>query len=352
MFGPKNRCDFVCKLQEIVVVVVAVVVAAVVVVGVVVEIVIVVAVVVVVVVAVGIAVLLVSSSSRQCYGLNKQEIRQHRIGLQERSVPKHSLDTGFHALEPLDMSSDRGSQFTSSLWNEITHQLGIKLHRTTAYHPQSNSLVEHFHRTLKAALKARLQGPNWVNKLPWVLLGLRTVPKEDLGTSAAELVFGEPLTVPEEFIDPTIKPLPTHDPFHLLVKKLSPIPTSKHGQSPSMVSRSLQDAQFVFIRQDGHRGPLQQPYDGPFRVLSPGDKTFLVRVGDREERISTDHLQMAHMDLTKPVSVAQPPRRGRLPLQITDSTDQAPALEPHASSLLWFQSARSGRAIRPPRRFQ
>ncbi|GFS16794.1 Pol polyprotein [Elysia marginata] len=119
-----------------------------------------------------------------------------------------------------------------------------------------------------------------------------------------------------------------------------------------MVPRSLQYAQFVFIRRDGHRGPLQQPYDGPFHVLSPGDKTFLVRVGDREERISTDHLQMAHMDLTKPVSVAQPPRRGRLPLQITDSTDQAPALEPKASSLPQFRLACLGHAIRPPCQFR
>ncbi|GFR95202.1 Pol polyprotein [Elysia marginata] len=80
----------------------------------------------------------------------------------------------------LDITSDRGSQFTSSLWNEIAHQLGVQLHRTTAYHPQSNCLVERFHRTLKGALRARLQGPNWADELPWVLLGLRTAPKEIL----------------------------------------------------------------------------------------------------------------------------------------------------------------------------
>ncbi|GFR97974.1 Pol polyprotein [Elysia marginata] len=81
---------------------------------------------------------------------------------------------------PLDMTSDRGSQFTSAPWTEMNNQLGIQLHRTSAYHPQSNGLVERFHRTLKAALKTRLKGPNWADELPWVLLGLRTVPKEDL----------------------------------------------------------------------------------------------------------------------------------------------------------------------------
>ena len=67
-------------------------------------------------------------------------------------------------------------------------------------------MVERFHRSLKAALKARLIGNNWVEQLPWVLLGLRTAPKEDLGYSSAELVYGEPLTVPGEFTLPQAWP--------------------------------------------------------------------------------------------------------------------------------------------------
>ena len=50
--------------------------------------------------------------------------------------------------------------------------LGAQLHHTTAYHPQANGIVERFHRQLKAALKARLVGPAWVDELPLVLLGL------------------------------------------------------------------------------------------------------------------------------------------------------------------------------------
>ena len=124
---------------------------------------------------------------------------------------------------PLDMSSDRGSQFTSTLWNEIAHQLGVKLYHTTAYHPQSNGLVERFHRTLKAALKARLQGPSWTDELPWVLLGLRTVPKDGISSSAAELVYGTPLTVPGQFIDPSSKSQPTIR-SALLLRNFPPFP--------------------------------------------------------------------------------------------------------------------------------
>ena len=77
---------------------------------------------------------------------------------------------------------------------------GTRLHRTTAYHPQSNGIVDRFHRHLKSALKARLTGPDWVDELPWVLLGIRTVPKEDLECSSVEMVYGAPLTVPGDFL--------------------------------------------------------------------------------------------------------------------------------------------------------
>ena len=73
---------------------------------------------------------------------------------------------------PADIISDRGPQFTSNLWTALSTLLGAQLHRTTAYHPQANGIVERFHRQLKAALRARLTGPDWMDELPLVLLGI------------------------------------------------------------------------------------------------------------------------------------------------------------------------------------
>ncbi len=87
------------------------------------------------------------------------------------------------------MTSDRGRQFPSALWEGLCQNLQINHISTTAYHPQSNGLVERTHRQIKDALRARLAGNRWPEHLPWVLFGLRAAPKEDSAVSSAELVL-------------------------------------------------------------------------------------------------------------------------------------------------------------------
>ena len=102
---------------------------------------------------------------------------------------------------PAVITSDRGAQFTSSLWAALCTLLNIQHAQTTAYHPQSNGLVERFHRRLKEALRARLAAVNWMDHLPWVLLGLRAAPREEDSTTPAQAVFGSPLILPGQFLD-------------------------------------------------------------------------------------------------------------------------------------------------------
>ena len=103
---------------------------------------------------------------------------------------------------PLHITSDCGVQFTSQLWTALSQRLGIHLHHTTAYHPQSNGLVERLHHHLKASLITRLKGSTWMDELPWVLMGIRTTPKEDLED---ELVYGGTLTLLGEFAVPGVE---------------------------------------------------------------------------------------------------------------------------------------------------
>ena len=43
------------------------------------------------------------------------------------------------------ITSDRGPQFSSAVWSAVCGLLNIKHVMTTAYHPQSNGMLERFH---------------------------------------------------------------------------------------------------------------------------------------------------------------------------------------------------------------
>jgi hypothetical protein len=68
---------------------------------------------------------------------------------------------GVHAT----ITSDRGAQFTSAQWVGLCSLLNIQHSPTTAYHPQSNGLVERFHRRLKDALQSRAAAADWHDHL-------------------------------------------------------------------------------------------------------------------------------------------------------------------------------------------
>jgi transposase InsO family protein len=61
---------------------------------------------------------------------------------------------------PSVITSDRGTQFTSSLWAALCCLLNIQHAQTTAYYQQSNRMVERFHRHLKDAFWARYSTAN------------------------------------------------------------------------------------------------------------------------------------------------------------------------------------------------
>ena len=162
---------------------------------------------------------------------------------------------------PSTVTTDRGRQFESHLWKAFTALLGTKHLHTTAYHPIANGLVERFHRQLKAALKAYPQPGRWTEALPLVLLGIRTALKEDIGCTAAELVYGTNLCLPGGYFTPQedchTDPILFVSDLKKHMRSLHAIPP-RHTTRPHVhVSDSLSTTTHVFIQHDAVRKPLQ-----------------------------------------------------------------------------------------------
>ncbi|GFW91587.1 DUF4817 domain-containing protein [Trichonephila clavipes] len=60
------------------------------------------------------------------------------------------------------------------------------------------------------------------------------------------------------------------------MQSLHPKPPKHHGKRPVFIHPGLLEATHVFLRRDMLRRPLQQPYDGPFKVLQRKDKVFFL----------------------------------------------------------------------------
>ena len=246
------------------------------------------------------------------------------------------------------MTSDRGPQFVSDLWAAMSNLLGTSLHPTTA-------LVERMHRTLKGSLKARLNSPHWVDELPWVLLGLRTTPKEDLEASPADMVYGSALTVPGDFV-PDSAQVPVQAHLRDLREKmgnLKPTPTGTHRTIRSNIPDRLAQAGYVFIRTDARRTPLQTPYEGPYSVVAKTDKYFTVQLGNRQDNVSIDRLKAAEVEEQLPVPVAQPTRCGCPPVvPVVPGPRLAPPVVPQVPGIHHPQGPAAQRVVpelpRPP----
>ena len=101
---------------------------------------------------------------------------------------------------PTYLHTDQGKNFDSKLIKEMCRLLGITKTRTTAYHPQSDGLVERMNRTLLSMLGTLPDGDedSWDLMLPMVMLAYRTSVQETTGATPYSLMFGREASLPAD----------------------------------------------------------------------------------------------------------------------------------------------------------
>lgn len=161
---------------------------------------------------------------------------------------------------PLRISTDRGTQFESHLFNSLTESMGIQKLRTCAYHPKSNGILERYHRTLKTAITAGEGKRDWVSKLPFILLFLRSTVSDADNASPTQRVFNANLRLPGDLISPTPPPPPPTDSQKAFFQNVM------RRSARVFTPRDLQTASHVFVKVP-HKESLTPTYTGPFKVL-------------------------------------------------------------------------------------
>lgn len=174
---------------------------------------------------------------------------------------------------------------------------GIKLNHTTAYHPQSNGIIERFHRTLKQSLKCH-GSINWTISLPSVLMGLRSTIIENSNVSITEMVYGAPIRLPSDLFEKTeqisMTPNMTVEILRNQLQDLKPIPIKHAGSRSIFVHKHLDDCRNVFVREESVTKGLKSVYKGPYEVLERNMKYFTIKIGNKNENVSLDRIKPAY----------------------------------------------------------
>ncbi|XP_064482875.1 uncharacterized protein K02A2.6-like [Ornithodoros turicata] len=202
---------------------------------------------------------------------------------------------------PSTVTTDRGRQFESHLFRELCCLLGTRHCRTTAYHPTANGLVERFHRQLKTALCATGSPLSLPDRLPLVLLGLRSAVKQDLRCCPAELALGTTLHLPGSFFTPVpADAVPDYSSYIARLRStfqdLQATPTRTQSSRLTFRPPGLDTATHMFLRLDAVRPPLQPPYSGQHEVLSRSPKHFRLLLPRGPDSVAVDLLKPAYLD--------------------------------------------------------
>ena len=104
---------------------------------------------------------------------------------------------------PTAIYSDRGTQFTSQFWKTLWGLTGTQLKFSTAYHPQSQGIVERMNSIVSQSLRCLIHesnGAEWDSLLPMVELTINSLPNSSTGYSPFFLNYGFHPTVPVELL--------------------------------------------------------------------------------------------------------------------------------------------------------
>ncbi|CAM4702436.1 unnamed protein product, partial [Caretta caretta] len=217
---------------------------------------------------------------------------------------------------PKEVLTDQGSNFMSALLRCLWEKCGVRHDWASAYHPQSNGLVERFNGTLKMMLKTFMnQHPqDWDKYLPHLLFAYREVPQESTGFSPFELLYGRRVRGPLDLMRDEWEGKATPDGesvveyvliFRERLAELMGLARENlaRAQKKQKVwydrtarARAYATGDPVMVLIPVRKNKLQAAWEGPFKVVKQlNEVNYVVELSNRAH-----HRRVYHVNMMKP----------------------------------------------------
>jgi hypothetical protein len=107
---------------------------------------------------------------------------------------------------PLELHSDKGSNYESEIFKGVCKVLGKEKTRTTTMNPQSNGFIEHINHTLCDFLNCVIQDSpfNWDLLIKLCMLAYNSAVQESTKETPNTMMFGQNPTLPIDLIMPVL----------------------------------------------------------------------------------------------------------------------------------------------------
>uniref|UniRef100_A0ABM1XJY4 RNA-directed DNA polymerase n=1 Tax=Aedes albopictus TaxID=7160 RepID=A0ABM1XJY4_AEDAL len=208
---------------------------------------------------------------------------------------------------PLELVTDNGSNFVSSLMKNVCKILKIKKITTSAYHPQAN-LVERSNRELKIYLRQYIVSNPliWDELLPFFSFEYNTTINSSTGYSPYELLYGRKARIPNSVYCSNNNELNYADYLEELKANFKNV----HGKAKENLVASKITRKEIYDRQTNNWQPmwgelvlvktnpigagkkLQELWKGPYEVVDlPSEQTTIIKNGKKLEKIHNNRLR-------------------------------------------------------------
>ena len=226
---------------------------------------------------------------------------------------------------PMQILTDQGSNFTSSLFKEVCEFLHIDKVQTSSMRPQANGTAERFMRTLQAMLTMYCERnqKTWDRFLPQLLMGYRSSIHPSTGVSPNKMVFGHEIVMPIEAVvgkpirEDVITNVPdyienlqdalveVHDHARRCLHKVAEY--QKRHYDLRAKKRSMREGQPVWLynpnRRIGVCTKLTSKWKGPYLIVKQlDDVTYLVQMAPKAKP------KVYHVDRLLPYHGKNPPK--------------------------------------------
>uniref|UniRef100_A0AAY4E6M7 ribonuclease H n=1 Tax=Denticeps clupeoides TaxID=299321 RepID=A0AAY4E6M7_9TELE len=206
---------------------------------------------------------------------------------------------------PRVIQTDQGTNFTSKVFEQLLKELGVSHKLSSAYHPESQGVLECFHQTLKTLLRTFCTetGKDWVDGLPLFMFAVRGSVQESLGF--AHTVRGPLNLLKEQFTGKESAPMSVLDyvsSFHERLHKACSLAKShlavtqcdmKERYDRKAIQRSFQAGESVLVFLPVPGSPLQAKFSGPYTVEQKLSETdYVIATPERRRKTRVCHINM------------------------------------------------------------